>query len=95
MPGRQQNRSKGGDLVEDMIILLTLCFTLILLIPYLLSLYNEYRRRKAEEDQMNRLMREQMLMQANSLEAYRRMLHAAFMENSFWENNDGEKNQDL
>lgn len=81
--------------MEEIIILLVLSLIFILLAMYFLSLYNEYRRHKAEEDQMNRLMQEQLLMQANSLEAYRKMIRASFMESDFWEHNGEEKNQDL
>lgn len=79
----------------EILSLFVLCFGLALLVVRLLGLYGEYRRHKAEKDQMDRLMREQFLMQANAMEAHRQMLHAAFMENSFWKDNDQEEDENL
>lgn len=93
MPKKQPNKLKGGDSMEKIIILLVLGLISILLAMYFLGLYNKYRHYKAEEDQMNRLMQEQLLMQANSMEAYRKMIRASFVESDFWENNGEEKNQ--
>lgn len=79
----------------EILSLFVLCFGLALLVVRLLGLCGEYRRHKAEKDQMDRLMREQFLMQVNAMEAHRQMLHAAFMENSFWKDHDREEDESL
>lgn len=63
------------------VILAVLGISAVLLIVFLLACS---RRAKKEEEEFNRLMREQLALQARSLDAYHAMLREA---GRFWEDN--------